>query len=197
MGVLTLPLDAHSGCVLPRYQRPCGSTTGFAVDPAAVDSVVHCNCSASCPYRCRYSPAGPRECTPGGRIVPAAPGRSTVRGAGASNCLPESHAIRDVAMNEWVHSCIVGQLHFDTSSRGCPEYGNSADKRRSPHPEEMDVHISVQLDGIRFDFAACVTAALLFVQDCRSGRHPNQVEVLPGDCLAFPRLPNERLYLEP
>ncbi|ONM47628.1 hypothetical protein B0T44_00835 [Nocardia donostiensis] len=65
----------------------------------------------------------------------------------------------------------------------------------SPRPEEPDVHLSVFLHGIRFDFAACLTAALLFVQEWRA--HSGEISVLPGRAQELSRLPCERLYLEP
>lgn len=67
----------------------------------------------------------------------------------------------------------------------------------SPHPDEPDVHLSVFLHGLWLDFTACLTAALLFVQDFRAHHHPDAVHVIPGDSTGLPRLPNERLYLEP
>jgi|GEM_PF-2743492 len=67
----------------------------------------------------------------------------------------------------------------------------------SPLPEEHDVHLSVQLRDVRVDFAACLTAALLFIQDFRAHRFPDAVHVIPGDAAGLPRLPNERLFLEP
>ncbi|MFQ6327771.1 hypothetical protein ACLMAL_16740 [Nocardia sp. CWNU-33] len=66
----------------------------------------------------------------------------------------------------------------------------------SPRPGEEDVHLSVQLHDVRMDFAACVTAALVFVQDWRTHHYPDAVTVVPGDTEGLPRLPNERLYLE-
>ncbi|WP_327111722.1 hypothetical protein OHB12_26590 [Nocardia sp. NBC_01730] len=67
----------------------------------------------------------------------------------------------------------------------------------SPRPEEPDVHLSVFLHGARFDFAACLTAALLFIQDHQTRHHADAVTVLPGDTAELPRLPCERLFLEP
>ncbi|MEU4340936.1 hypothetical protein AB0H00_06630 [Nocardia sp. NPDC023852] len=69
------------------------------------------------------------------------------------------------------------------------------DNRMSPQPEEEDVHLSVQLGDVLFHFTACVTAALLFIQDCRAQRYPKHVTVSSGDTGNYPRLPNERLYL--
>ncbi|MBF6223873.1 hypothetical protein IU470_28825 [Nocardia abscessus] len=37
----------------------------------------------------------------------------------------------------------------------------------SPLPDDPDVHLSVFLHGARFDFAACLTAALVFVHEHR------------------------------
>ncbi|MEV0356247.1 hypothetical protein AB0H71_09295 [Nocardia sp. NPDC050697] len=71
------------------------------------------------------------------------------------------------------------------------------DRAASPHPEEADVHLSVCLHNIRMDFAACVTAAFVFVQEFRVSHYTDTVVVLPGETAGLPRLPNERLYLEP
>lgn len=70
-------------------------------------------------------------------------------------------------------------------------------KHSTSPPEEDDVHLSVHLHDVRMDFAACVTAALLFVQDWRTYHYHDAVSVIPGDTDGLPRLPNERLYLEP
>jgi hypothetical protein len=66
----------------------------------------------------------------------------------------------------------------------------------SPHPDEDDVHLSVHLHDVRMDFVACLTAALVFMQDWRTHHYPDAVTVIPGDTTGLPRLPNERLYLE-
>ncbi|MET8777410.1 hypothetical protein ABZV58_20600 [Nocardia sp. NPDC004654] len=66
----------------------------------------------------------------------------------------------------------------------------------SPLPGEPDVHLSVFLHGVRMDFAACLTAALVFVSEHRSRHYFDAVTVDP--CAeGYPRLPNERLYLQP
>ncbi|MBF6332346.1 hypothetical protein [Nocardia transvalensis] len=57
--------------------------------------------------------------------------------------------------------------------------------------------MSVSLHGMRFDFAACVSAATVFVQDWRAKHWPDAVNVITDDPHGLPRLPNERLYLEP
>ncbi|MFD0364045.1 hypothetical protein ACFQZZ_21580 [Nocardia sp. GCM10030253] len=71
----------------------------------------------------------------------------------------------------------------------------------SPLPEEADVHLSVFLHGARFDFAACLPAclpaALLFVEEHQERHYMDAVDVIPGDTAGLPRLPNERLFLEP
>ncbi|MEU6189058.1 hypothetical protein [Nocardia sp. NPDC047038] len=68
----------------------------------------------------------------------------------------------------------------------------------SPRPDEPDVHLSMSLRGIRFDFRACVTAALLFIQDNQQRRYIEDVRIIPGDAgAALRRMANERLYLEP
>ncbi|UGT53971.1 hypothetical protein [Nocardia asteroides] len=45
-------------------------------------------------------------------------------------------------------------------------------------------------------FAACLTAALVFVCDI-AARRPGSVTIRPGHCAGLQRLPNERLYLLP
>ncbi|MEU7768384.1 hypothetical protein AB0B25_25190 [Nocardia sp. NPDC049190] len=67
----------------------------------------------------------------------------------------------------------------------------------SPRPEEPDVHLSIFLYGARFDFAACLTAALLFIQDHRARHHADAVDVFPSDTTELRRLPCERLFLDP
>ncbi|UGT64421.1 hypothetical protein [Nocardia asteroides] len=67
----------------------------------------------------------------------------------------------------------------------------------SPLPQEPDVRLSVVMQGIQFDFAACLTAALLFVQEHQQRHYVEAVSVTSADTEALPRLPNERLYLEP
>lgn len=67
----------------------------------------------------------------------------------------------------------------------------------SPNPEEPDVHLSVFLHGARFDFAACLTAALTFMREHRARHYADAVTVDLGDTSQYPRLPCERLYLGP
>ncbi|MGK8489878.1 hypothetical protein [Nocardia asiatica] len=67
----------------------------------------------------------------------------------------------------------------------------------SPRPDEPDVRLSVFLDGMRFDFAACLTAALLFIQEHQAHRYTDAVTVALTDTTGLRRLPNERLFLEP
>ncbi|MEV0294396.1 hypothetical protein [Nocardia sp. NPDC050710] len=67
----------------------------------------------------------------------------------------------------------------------------------SPLPHEQDVHLSVFLHGLRFDYKACVTAAFVFVQVWRDTHFEDAVTVFAGGTSGLPRLPNERLYLEP
>jgi hypothetical protein len=64
-------------------------------------------------------------------------------------------------------------------------------------PSEMDVHLSVFWHGVRMDFTACVTAACVFVQEWRVQYWDDAVEVSIDDSGRYPRLPCERLYLEP
>ncbi|WP_435592668.1 hypothetical protein [Nocardia sp. bgisy118] len=66
----------------------------------------------------------------------------------------------------------------------------------SPLPSEPDVHLSVFLHGVRMDFVACLTAALVFVAEHRDRHYLDAVSV-DTSLSGHPRLPNERLYLEP
>ncbi len=68
--------------------------------------------------------------------------------------------------------------------------------RQSPRPDEPDVRLSVLMSSVRMEFAACITAALVFICDVAVHR-PGTVAVSPGQCAGLPRLPNERLYLQP
>ncbi|WP_157170855.1 hypothetical protein [Nocardia araoensis] len=47
------------------------------------------------------------------------------------------------------------------------------------------------------EFAACRTAAELFVREWRARHYHHAVTVLPDDPTGLPRLPNERLFLPP
>ncbi|TQM32619.1 hypothetical protein [Nocardia bhagyanarayanae] len=68
--------------------------------------------------------------------------------------------------------------------------------KRSPCPEEPDIRLVVQFATIRMEFVACLTAALVFVQDV-ARRRLCDVTVACGHYPDLPRLPNERLYLVP
>ncbi|MGW4093033.1 hypothetical protein [Nocardia sp. NPDC004750] len=70
-------------------------------------------------------------------------------------------------------------------------------EQRSPRPHERDVHLSIQFHDVRLNFAACASAAALFVQEWRARHYEDAVTVLPGDPAGLPRLPNERLFLDP
>lgn len=59
------------------------------------------------------------------------------------------------------------------------------------------MHLSVFWHGLRMDFVACVSAACLFVQEWRARQWHDAVEVSMDDTEGYPRLPCERLYLEP
>lgn len=67
----------------------------------------------------------------------------------------------------------------------------------SPLPGDPDVHLSVFLHGVRLDYAACVTAALVFIQEHQRKHYADAVAVRLGNTEGLQRLPNERLYLEP
>lgn len=69
--------------------------------------------------------------------------------------------------------------------------------RRSPLPNEPDVCLRIVFGCEQLDFVACLTAALVFVQEW-SARKRGTVTILhPGDTAEFPRLPTERLYIQP
>lgn len=68
--------------------------------------------------------------------------------------------------------------------------------KRSPRPQEPDVRLTIQFDTVRMEFVACLTAALIFVQDV-AGRRSCEVAVASAHLADLPRLPNERLYLQP
>ncbi|MGK8489346.1 hypothetical protein [Nocardia asiatica] len=63
-------------------------------------------------------------------------------------------------------------------------------------PNEPDMHLVVRLRDFHLHFAACLTAALIFVQDEGVWHRPDGVSVGHGVPDKLPRLPGERLYLE-
>lgn len=67
----------------------------------------------------------------------------------------------------------------------------------SPDPSGPDVRLSVFWHGLRLEFAACCTAAMTFAQEWRRVHYPDAVEILPDGAEGLPRLPCERLYMEP
>ncbi|GAA5045706.1 hypothetical protein [Nocardia callitridis] len=67
----------------------------------------------------------------------------------------------------------------------------------SPHPDEPDIHLTVSLCGTRFAYAACLTAAMAFLQDHQQRHHSDAVEVRDETTEGLHRLPNERLFLGP
>ncbi|WP_433598813.1 hypothetical protein ACQPXH_24355 [Nocardia sp. CA-135953] len=70
-------------------------------------------------------------------------------------------------------------------------------EQNSPLPGDPDVHLSVFLHGARFDFTACLTAALIFVHEHQARHFADAVTVDLGDTSGYQRLPCERLYLSP
>ncbi|MFR9769899.1 hypothetical protein [Nocardia sp. SC052] len=50
---------------------------------------------------------------------------------------------------------------------------------------------------MRFDFTVCLSAALVFVHEHQTHRYADDVTVDLRDTSTYPRLPNERLYLQP
>ncbi|MET8427629.1 hypothetical protein [Nocardia sp. NPDC004860] len=71
------------------------------------------------------------------------------------------------------------------------------EENTSPRPDEEDVRVSVSLLGFRYDYRACITAALIFVQEWAETRGAEGISVSHGDTAGLSRLPCERLHLEP
>ncbi|WP_406280766.1 hypothetical protein OH799_15185 [Nocardia sp. NBC_00881] len=88
------------------------------------------------------------------------------------------------------------RIRYEYESPGYETWPRSI-ASESPRPDERDIHLSVRLHDARMDFAACFTAALVFMQDWQTHHGPDAVAIVPGDAAGLPRLPNERLYLEP
>ncbi|MGY1982411.1 hypothetical protein ACW9HR_06995 [Nocardia gipuzkoensis] len=63
-------------------------------------------------------------------------------------------------------------------------------------PNEPDVHLVVRLRGLHLHYAACLTAALIFVQDEGVRHHTDGITVAGVAPDRLPRLPGERLYVE-
>jgi hypothetical protein len=104
----------------------------------------------------------------------------------------------DNTWNTLMH-CGIGEVDRRVSAlerQGVPAV-NRDERRGSPVPSEPDVHLSVFWHGARMDFVACLTAACLFVQEWRARHWHDAVEVSTDDVDGYPRLPCERLYLEP
>jgi hypothetical protein len=66
-----------------------------------------------------------------------------------------------------------------------------------PRPNERVIYLTVFLHGTRLDFAACLMAALIFVQEVQAQHYVDAVTVDLADTSGLRRLPNERLFLEP
>ncbi|WP_280295733.1 hypothetical protein [Nocardia abscessus] len=67
----------------------------------------------------------------------------------------------------------------------------------SPIPDEPDVRLCMILRGVQFHFAACRTAARVFVREQQHRRYFDTVWVAPGSAAGLRRMANERLFLEP
>ncbi|MGK8520373.1 hypothetical protein ACRS6B_01850 [Nocardia asteroides] len=66
----------------------------------------------------------------------------------------------------------------------------------SPLPHEPDVHLIVRIRGHHLHYAACLTAALVFIQDENLRHCTDAVCVASSATDQLPRLPCERLYVE-
>ncbi|MFX0577867.1 hypothetical protein [Nocardia nepalensis] len=69
--------------------------------------------------------------------------------------------------------------------------------RTANPPFASPLNLSVFLHGARFDFTACLTAALEFMREHQARHYHDAVTIDLGDTSRYPRLPNERLYLGP
>lgn len=69
----------------------------------------------------------------------------------------------------------------------------------SPCPEDPDVRLSITFaEDMRLEFVARSTAALVFVQAwAERNRDSATLTVHHGGTAGLPRLPTERLYIEP
>lgn len=65
---------------------------------------------------------------------------------------------------------------------------------RGPQPSP-DLHLSVFLHGLRFDYRANPEAARLFLQEWTTHHGTHSAAILPSSPSGLPRLPCERLYL--
>lgn len=66
----------------------------------------------------------------------------------------------------------------------------------TPRPGEPDLCLSIFLHGIRLEYVACRSAALLFLAEWRDRYAADSVTVVSASTTDRPRLPCERLYLE-
>ncbi len=72
----------------------------------------------------------------------------------------------------------------------------AGDVMTSPLPTEPYVHLIVRMRGYHLHYAACLTAALIFVQD-EGVRHRTDGVSVAGDAPDhLQRLPGKRLYAE-
>lgn len=74
-----------------------------------------------------------------------------------------------------------------------PKYHEPKDV--SPRPDEPDIHVRVFLHGVRLDYVACLTAALIFTHEHQRRHYADAVTIDLGDTSRYPRLPCERLFL--
>lgn len=61
----------------------------------------------------------------------------------------------------------------------------------------MSRRLADLMDLHSLDFAACHTAAVRFIREWCAVRAAADLVVVPGDTAGLPRLPCERLYLQP
>ncbi|WP_454197953.1 hypothetical protein [Nocardia sp. Marseille-Q1738] len=59
------------------------------------------------------------------------------------------------------------------------------------------MHLAISLHGIQFDFTACLSAAIEFVHEQQTHHYADAVTIDLHDTRTYPRLPNERLYVQP
>ncbi|WP_280244416.1 hypothetical protein [Nocardia abscessus] len=66
----------------------------------------------------------------------------------------------------------------------------------SPLPDEPDVHLIVRMRGYQPHYAACLTAALVFIQDNGIRHCTDAVSVASGGADQLPRSLCEQPYVE-
>ncbi|MEU2121680.1 hypothetical protein [Nocardia niwae] len=72
----------------------------------------------------------------------------------------------------------------------------SSTRRRSPRPHEPDMHLSLSIGAIVFEFAACSSVARTYLDDLERHCIADWATVTDADPAGLPRLPAEQLFLQ-